>query len=196
MSSGTILQNTMNSSGPIVIASNTFNWSGGNINYTSGMSTGLSKITINSGAELKISYSGGGAQPEIGDSIVNNGTLTLANTGTVYLNNSPTITNNGTISIPVAGDGGKLNLTSGNNDVSIQNSGTIQEATGLSTGYTIQEPVNNNAAAAKIEVDSATLIFAGADPSSTYTVNQSAGTIAITHGATCTRLRVCMNLAA
>ena len=59
MSSGTILQNTMTKSDPIVIASGTFNWSAGNINYTSGTSTGQDLITVNSGAELKMSYSGG-----------------------------------------------------------------------------------------------------------------------------------------
>ena len=84
----------------------------------------------------------------------------------------------------MAGDGGTLALGTGSSVNTIQNSGTIQQATGLTDGYSIQEPVNNKASGAKIEVDSATLKFTGADPGSDYTVNQSAGTIAITHGAT------------
>ncbi len=182
MISGTIVQNLNNDSGPIEFKGGTFTWSGGNFNFLAGQATGLSSFKIDAGAEVDFTYAGPSGFLSIGDDITNNGTLKLDNTSEVQLYNRPTITNSGTINITADS---ALGLTIGtDNEVTIQNTGTIKMTAGAFSSYSIDDAVNNTNAGAFVQVDSGTLIFKQPDPTTGYTVNQSAGTISIAGGAT------------
>jgi hypothetical protein len=180
MSSGVIGQGSTNGNGPLEIKGGKFTWTGGAINYSARGGLNISMLTIDAGAELDFSMTSGTSQ--LGDNITidaaaggaSAGILGLQNTATVQLTNRPTITNNGTINVTVSNVAG-LTLPPKDPAVTIQNSGTIKMTE--TSDYTIQEPVNNKATGALIEVDSGTREFVKGDPSSGYSVTQTAGNI-------------------
>jgi hypothetical protein len=183
MNSGTIVQGAGSTGYSLTISGGTFTWSGGNINYVAGQATTVGQLTISSGAEMDFTNAGAGVTVHLGDNVTNNGTLKLANTSTVELDNTPTITNttSGKINITVTDHNG---LTiGGTTHVTIQNSGTIEKTTDSAGWYDIFDAVNNKASTSVLQVDSGILSFSAGDPSSGYSVNQSAGVIQISGGA-------------
>jgi hypothetical protein len=185
MDNGTIVQGSGATGTTLSVTGGTFTWTGGNINWVSG--TGLSKgfLIISATAEVDFANATGGTV-HFGDSITNSGTLKLANSGvlnTVELNFTPTITNSptGKINITVANTSG---LTNSGAVVTIQNSGTIEKTAADSGEYDISDPVNNKVAGATLQVDAGTLDFISGDPSTGYSVTQSAGVIQISAAAT------------
>jgi hypothetical protein len=182
ISSGTIIQRRDTANGPIVVTGGTLTWSGGNLNYSATLTTSTGNLTIQQGASAVFNAAGA---VSIGDDVVNNGSLTLANSGgpaTITLVNRPRITNNGSIYITGGGQNvGGLAVANGDSPVTIQNSGGITKSGNAE--YAIGEPVNNMVAAT-LTVLAGQLDITAADSTTGYGVYQSGGVVQVNGGAT------------
>jgi hypothetical protein len=179
MMSGTIVQKTATTNGPIEVgAENTFDWGGGDINPTGGAST----FTVDTLGSLTFGQTGG-TTGKFGDNLDNSGTVDLANLGSVTLVNQPTITNNDNTLIRITVDNAAGLVVADGDVKTIQNSGSITKNGGDEEAYQIDDPVSNKADAASIKVENGALRFMKADADG-YSVYQSAGTIEI--DASCT----------
>ena len=180
---GNILQKTGSSNGPIFVSGGTFSWTGGGINSAAGRN-GASLFTIEPLASVYFTTPAFTSH-YFGDDIDNFGYLSFGNSFPITLLNRPTVTNysTGQIDIGTGGTTGGLRIADGDPPVTIQNSGlmTMNSVTGL---YLIDDPVNNNAGTSKIQIGSGTLEFAKGDPTTGFSVNQSAGLIQMSSGAT------------
>ena len=181
MNSATIIQGAGMTGTTLTILGGTFSWMGSDINPGT---VSIGNLVIGATAEMDFNNATGNTET-LGDNVSNYGTLKLANTNPITLNLRPTITNEttGTILITVANTDG-LDRPTGDAKVTIQNSGTIRKTTDDTGTYVINEPVNNKAAGAKIQVDAGTLKFLGDDPTTGFGINQTAGTIQVSGGAT------------
>jgi hypothetical protein len=192
LAAGRILQGVNpGANGPIVITGGTFDWTGGDINYSPTIATSASSFHIESGVVNFAPVGPGGLSSSFGDDLVIDqlGDLHLDNASGngingIVLRNRPTITNAGTISIEVDNAFG-WTVAQGDPVNTIQNTGTIQRTLGNGS-YSFANPVNNNNG--NILVQHGRLRFAGADPTTGFSVmNQGTGTVTLNGG---TALRV------